>query len=183
MVDILNEIEGHKLTIHKNIKKLPQAKIYILSAWICKFLLRLPNAVKILNKYIKITDDENTIIQKIINGNIHDYEKLFEEFSKIDVYDENFEELEQLEIIILAGIDSCIKGLNDPNMLVGSLVDIIINLFDYYEQFSEKPEYWNKLKKEEMEIQKKYTEELSREVFLTIETYHEKYNLVDFGKI
>ena len=41
------------------------------------------------------------------------------------MYDESFEELEQLEIIILAGIDSCIKGLNDPNMLVGSFVDII----------------------------------------------------------
>jgi hypothetical protein len=183
MIDIMKEINNHKSILSNNIKNMNKEKIGVLSAWICNFLLELPNAIISLNNIIKINDSKNMIIKNILNKNIKKYKELFKNYyNETNEYDENYENINQIEITIIGGFELCIKGLTEEHLLIDALVQII-NLLDYCEQFSENKEYWNNLIEKEVEIQRKYTEELSKNMVLTIETYREIYKGVKFNII
>ncbi|SFC51770.1 hypothetical protein [Flavobacterium phragmitis] len=102
--------------------------------------------------------------------------------TETDEYADDFVELEPMEVNILSGLENCIYSLEKPQNTPSNFL-LIIDILDYYENFSDKPEYWNKLLEEEIQFQKEIAEKLSNGENLNENVYFERYKNVSFDEI
>lgn len=182
-MDIVKHIKQHTKNVQNGlILALPEQR-QNLKITALGFYMLLPDFEKVISKYIKIDIDKNQLISDIKNEHIAYYQREIEKSNaEIDVYSDDYEEPEQIEIFILGAFDHIVSDTNDTKNLVGLLIGIIDTL-DYYENFSDKPKYWNDLLEKEVAFQNEILNNIkSQEVFDT-SIYQKRYNKVEFTSL
>lgn len=147
------------------------------------FYFLLPDFEKTIEYHLKINIEKNDLIFKIENNELDDYRKANQKsIEDLDPYDENYEEIEEIETNILDAFSFSISDLNNSDYATRLFIGII-NILDYYENFSDDPKYWNNLLELEINFQKTILLELISGTAININIYHERYKDVIFDKI
>ncbi|WP_426473834.1 hypothetical protein [Chryseobacterium balustinum] len=182
-MDIVKRIDQHTKSLVDGLvsSSLEQRKSLAIS--ILGFYYQLPKFKETIHQYIGIKVKTHQLISDINNGHTQNYQKVIEKSNAdIDVYADNYEEPEPIEIFILdafAGVTSDLKfSMNLVALFIG-----IIDTLDYYENFSDRPEFWNNLLEKEVEFQKEVLIQLGSKQGFDASMYQKRYKNVNFDEL
>lgn len=182
-MDIVKHIKQHTENLQKgfeNASPVQRKNLKLAALW---FYFQLPNFELTISKHINIAITKAQLITDIDDGKVSQYRRANEHSkAEIDVYAEDYEELEQIEIFILDAFDYAIAEEEDVASLVGLFIGIIDTL-DYYENFSDEPEYWNALLAAEVAFQNDMLSKLELQDNLDMSAYQKRYVDVDFNEL
>ncbi len=177
-MEILDYYKNHCEQLKNKIEEKSEKEISELIMSVLVFYLNFENFNAIVKKNIDIDICHEKLLEDLRTNNLTFYRIAYQKtLDKIDEYADDYEELEEIELLILAGFDFAIY--EDRKLALFHLFDGIINMLDYYEQFSERPEYWNKMLETELSNQL----DLLTQNTININFYQEKYNGIVFEKI
>ncbi|KAF2509087.1 hypothetical protein [Flavobacterium foetidum] len=183
MFDIVSVISKHTAFLEDNLKALNPNQKKSIGCAFAKFYFLLPNVSECLEEHLKIKITEEQFINDFKNNNLQYFRNLLKNYdAETDPYSEDFVELEPMEINILSGLENCAFCLEEPQINMSNFL-LVIDILDYYEDFSDNPEYWNKLLEEEIQFQKEIAERLSNGENLDENIYYERYKNVPFDEI
>lgn len=182
-MDIVKYIKQHTENLQNGIIATSSEQRQNLKIVALSFYFLLPDFAETIRKYIKIDFDKKQFINDISNGNVETYQKESEKSNnEIDVYADDYEEAEQTEIFILDAFDCAISDTKNTESLVGLFVGIIDTL-DYYENFSDEPEYWNDLLEKEVAFQNEMLNKIKSQELFDNSIYQKRYNNVEFAEL
>lgn len=147
------------------------------------FYFLLPDFEKIISKYINIDIDKKQLISDIQR----EYTKIYQNASKkskaeIDEYSDDYEEPVPIEIFILDVFDNATSDRENLESLT-RLFTGIIDTLDYYENFSDEPEYWNNLLEKEITLQNEILTTLKKKETFDTAIYQKRYGNVEFNQL
>jgi hypothetical protein len=87
-----------------------------------------------------------------------------------------------MEVNIISGLENSVCAYDKSEYAVYNFL-LAIDILDYYENFSDNPEYWNNLLKEEIDFQQKIVEQISNGSVIDESIYFERYKEVRFDEI
>ncbi|MHC0439474.1 hypothetical protein [Flavobacterium sp. 3-210] len=183
MFNILDVLSQHKVFLENNLKELKIEQRKKIAVGFAQFYFLLDNVSECVEKHLKIKITEEELINNLKNNNIQYFKDALEKYdSETDEYADEFVELDAMEINILSGLENCVFSIeNSQNVLLNFL--LLIDILDYYENFSDNPEYWNKLLKEEIFFQKEIVQQIKNEKSLNDNFYFDRYKDVLFDQI
>ena len=147
------------------------------------FYFQLPDFEDVVSKFTKISINKNQLVSDIANGNIENYQKALEKSNaELDEYSDDYEELAATEVFILEAFENAIDDFKSTGGLFQLFIRIIDTL-DYYEQFSDEPEFWNSLLEKEVDFQKEILATLKSQDVFDTSIYQKRYNNIDFSKL
>ncbi len=182
-MDIVKQINQHTKSlieglIHSSLEQRKSLAISILG-----FYFQLPKFKETIQKYIQIRIKKHEVIADISDGRIEKYQEAIEKSNAdVDVYSDNYEEPEPIEIFILDAFASATSDLKLSTKIV-TLFTGIIDTLDYYENFSDKPEFWNNLLEKEIEFQNEILTQVRIKQAVDISMYQKRYKNVEFKKL
>ncbi|MDQ0781269.1 hypothetical protein [Chryseobacterium sp. W4I1] len=182
-MDIVKQINQHTNRLIDGLLSSSVEQRKSLTIAILGFYFQLGNFENIVYQYIQMRIKKKQLITDIKNGNVKNYQEAIEKSNAlVDIYADNYEEPEPIALFILdafAGATSDMKfSTNLVNLFVG-----IIDTLDYYENFSDRPTYWNNLLEEELEFQNEILRQLTRGSSFTILIYQNRYAGVTFEQL
>lgn len=178
-MDIVKHIAQHTENLDLELKNVSLAQRKNLKISLLGFYFLLPEFESVIKKYIQIDITKEQLLDDIANDNLDEYRKADDKSNaEVDVYAEDYEEPEPVEIFILDAFSHAISSLNYENLVF--LFVGIIDVLDYYENFSDEPEFWNDLLEKEVEFQNDILEKLKLNDPVDASIYYEKYKGVDF---
>ncbi|MFD2554523.1 hypothetical protein [Sphingobacterium tabacisoli] len=173
-MDIVQHITAHTERLRLGIPYASAKQLRDLKIAGLKFFFLLPDFVRIVQQYIPIAVKQEELIEDIVNGRLQQYQQAIERSNKeVDVYADDYEELEQLELFVLNAFEYATSA-DEANAVIGLLLEIIDTL-DYYENFSDNPLYWNKLLEEELVFQNELLKQLKANKDLQTDSYRIRY--------
>jgi hypothetical protein len=179
-MDILKHITKHTEKLKTELSKANSEQKKNLKISTLEFYFIFPEFEATINKYIEISIEKSQLISNIISENLKDYRKATENSNaEVDVYANDYEEPEQNEIFILNAFENAISDIKNTTSLVDLFIGIIDTL-DYYENFSENPEYWNNLLVEEVNRQNEILKNLHLKSEIDTLIYQKAYSKVEF---
>jgi len=182
-MDIVKHINQHTETLQNRLTTASPEQRQNLKVATLGFYFLLPDFEEIISKYIKVDIDKTQLASDISIGNIKNHQKASEKSNaEIDVYADNYEEPEQIEIIILEAFENAVSDIENTGGLLGLFIGIIDTL-DYYENFSDEPEYWNELLEKELAFQNKIMNMLKTQELFGTSIYQKRYAKVEFSKL
>lgn len=182
-MDIVKHIKRHCENLQIELSKSSTEHRKSLKLATLGFYFLLPNFEEVIKKYIKIDMDRQQLISDIKNKNVENYQKAIEKSNaETDEYSDDFEEAEPIEIFILDAFANATSNLADLNSLEGLFTGIIDTL-DYYENFSDNPEYWNNCLEKEVAFQTEILSMIKTQHTFDTSIYQKRYNDVEFNKI
>ena len=182
-MDIVKHITKHTEKLKTELSKATSEQKKNLKISALGFYFLFPEFETTIKKYIEINVEKSQLISNIINENLKDYQKANEKSNaEVDVYADDYEEPEQIEIFILDAFENAISDIKNTESLVGLFIGIIDTL-DYYENFSENPKYWNDLLAEEVKRQNEILKNLNIQSEIDTLIYHEAYSKVEFSEL
>lgn len=147
------------------------------------FYFQLPDFEDVVSKFIKISIDKNQLVSDISKGNVENYRKALKKSdAELDEYSDGYEELDAIELFILGAFENAIGDLKSTGGLFQLFIGIIDTL-DYYEQFSDEPEFWNSLLAKEVDFQNEILATLKSQDVFDPSVYQKRYNHIDFSKL
>lgn len=182
-MDIVNQINPHIKRLneglaHSSFEQRKSLTIAILSVY-----FKLYNFEETIKKHIGININKVQLISDISNNNVHHYKETIEKSNaEIDVYADDYEELEQIEVFILDGFTNAVSDLTITEHLVSLFIGII-DLLDYYENFSDTPEFWNNLLEKEVEFQNDILIKIKSGQTFDLSIYQKRYKEIEFDKL
>lgn len=182
-MDIVKQINQHTKSLNDGLvgSSLEQRKSLAIS--ILGFYFKLPNFEETIHKYIGITLKSDQLISDINKGNIQNYQEAIEKSNAdVDVYADNYEEPEPIEIFILDAFESATSDLKFTTKIVALFIGIIDTL-DYYENFSDRSEFWNNLLEKEVEFQNDILIQLGLNQEFEASMYQKRYENVNFDEL
>lgn len=182
-MDIVKQIDQNTKSLVDGLvsSSLEQRKNLAIS--ILGFYYQLPKFEETIHKYIGIKVKRNQLFLDINNGHIENYLQTIEKSNAdIDVYADNYEEPEPIEIFILDAFASGTSDLKFTTKIVALFIGIIDTL-DYYENFSDRPEFWNNLLEKEVEFQKEVLIQLGSKQAFDASMYQKRYKNVNFDEL
>jgi hypothetical protein len=182
-MDIVKQIDQHTKNLVDGLvsSSLEQRKSLAIS--ILGFYYQLPKFEETIHKYIGIKVKRNQLFLDIINGHIENYLETIEKSNvAIDVYADTYEEPEPIEIFMLDAFASGTSDLKFTTKIVALFIGIIDTL-DYYENFSDRPEFWNNLLEKEVEFQKEVLIQLGSKQAFDASMYQKRYKNVNFDEL
>ena len=184
MFDIVKQIDNYLNALKVDLSELSQKDRCFFSVWCMRIVLKLPNAITIINNTYKLNLTDEGLLEHILSAkNIGHYELLIKKsLDEMEEYADDFVEMEQLDIFVLAGFEQCIKGVNNSDDLVYA-AENLINILDFYEQFTDEQEYWNNLLEQEFIGQKEFVDDILKGKPVNIDSYHEFYENVNFESL
>lgn len=181
MIDIVKHIKKHTENLQKGFKNLSVEQVKQLKLMALVFYFKLPRWQKVIEQYIKSPIDKKKLIDDIINESTTSYQEIIEKSTaEVDEYADDYEELEQIPIFILDAFENAVADNKKKESVVALFLGIIDTL-DHYENFSEKPEYWNHLLEQEVGFQNEILMAVEKNEPLDIWIYQKKYNGVEFS--
>ncbi|MCT2406072.1 hypothetical protein NZD88_00710 [Chryseobacterium antibioticum] len=179
-MDIVKHISQHTKSLIERLDGSSLEQRKSLTVAILGFYYQLPNFEETLHKYLYIRIKKQQLIADIYNGHLQNYQAAIEKSNAIvDVYADNYEEPEPIELFILdafAGITSDLKlSANVVPLFIG-----IIDTLDYYENFSDQPEFWNNLLEKEVAFQNEIINQLKSKQAFDAAIYKNRYENVSF---
>lgn len=120
------------------------------------------------------------LITDIANANIQTYQNAVNQSNAdTDVYSDGYEEPDPMELFVLDAFASAISDLKFSSNIVALFIGIMDTL-DYYENFSDRQEYWNNLLEKEVEFQKEILIQLRSNEAVSASIYKKRYQTVEF---
>lgn len=182
-MDIVKHIKQHTENLQNGLIAISSEQKQNLKVIALGFYALLPNFEEVVSKYIKIQIDHEQLIADIKNENVENYRKESKKINaEVDVYADDYEEPEQIEIFILDAFDNLVSDTKNIESLVGLFIGIIDTL-DYYENFSDEPEYWNNLLDKEVAFQNEILNALKIKEIIDPSIYQKRYVDVEFNDI
>lgn len=183
MFNILHIITQHKDFLKNNLQGINQNQGISIGCAFAEFYFLLPNAVTCLEKYLKIKITKERFINDLKNNTFEYFKDALKKYDEeTDVYSDNFVELDTMEIYILSGLENCLFDIKEEQIVTSNFL-LIIDILDYYENFSDNPEYWNKLLEEEIHFQKEIAIKIKNKEILDDSFYFNRYKNVPFDEI
>lgn len=183
MFDIVAIISKHRSFLEDQLKQLNPNQIKAISKAFIRFYFLLPETAACAAHHLKIKIEENQLLTHLENDTLQYFKEALKKYDlETDEYADEFVELEPLEVNILSGIENCVYSLEKPQNVISNFL-LIIDILDYYENFSEKSEQWNKLLEEEVQFQKEITERIVHGEIPEENSYYERYKNVSFDEI
>ena len=182
-MDIVKQIDQHTKSLNDGLvsSSLEQRKSLAIS--ILGFYFQLSKFRETIHKYIGIKVKSNQLIADINKGNIENYQEAIEKSNAdVDVYADNYEEPEPIEIFMLDAFDSATSDLKFTTRIVALFIGII-DALDYYENFSDRSEFWNNLLEKELEFQNDILIQLGLKQAFDASMYQNRYENVDFDEL
>lgn len=182
-MDIVKHINQHTENLKKGLADSSFEQRKSLTVALLGFYFQWSDFESIISKYIKIDINQSQLISDINNQNVEKYQEANEKsIAETDVYSDDYEEPEPIELFILDAFANATDRLKNTNPLVGLFIGII-DLLDYYENFSDEPEFWNTCLEKEVEFQNEMLIHLhSIETFDPL-LYQKRYDKIEFGRI
>lgn len=182
-MDIVNHIKKHTESLQNGFESLSADQIKALKLMALGFYFKLPHWQKVIEQYTNIPIDKQKLVQEINEVSTTAYQEVMEKrTAEMDEYAEDYEELEQITIFILNAFENAVADNHITECAVSMYLDII-NTLDYYENFSEDPDYWHQLLEQEVEFQSALLTELPSPIKLNMATYEERYREVEFPNL
>ncbi|WP_034762996.1 hypothetical protein [Chryseobacterium gregarium] len=181
-MDIVKHIKQHTEHLQKELKNYSAGQRADLKAATLGFYFQLPGYEEVIGRYLGISIDRKQLIDDIYRENVNNYHKVIEKINaETDVYSDDYEEPDPVEIFMLSSFDNAVSGLEKTESSVGLCIGIIDTL-DYYENFSNQPAYWNALLEKEVAFQNEMLKALKSQNDYDISVYHKRYHHVEFGE-
>ena len=182
-MDIVKQIDQHTKSLVDGLVRSSLEQRKSLAISILGFYFQLPNFKETIYKYIRIRIKKQQLISDINNGLVQNYQEAIEKSNAdADVYVDNYEEPEPIEIFILDAFASGTSDLKFTTKIVALFIGIIDTL-DYYENFSDRPEFWNNLLEKEVEFQKEVLIQLGSKQAFDASMYQKRYKDVNFDEL
>ncbi|MFN0254139.1 hypothetical protein [Pedobacter ureilyticus] len=182
-MDIVKHLKKHTEQIHSQLLNTSVEERMLLKTITLRFYFLLPDFDNIVRKCLKINIDKDQLVSDIIDGHLEKYQKPVKKSNaEIDEYADDFEEAEQMEIFILDAIDNATSSVADLPSLERLFLGII-DVLDYYENFSDQPEYWNGLLDKELPFQIEFLNSIKSPENVDSFSYQKRYEDVDFSEV
>lgn len=182
-MDIVRHIQQHYENLHIELSKSSSEQKKNLKVATLSFYFLLPDFEEIIRKYIRIDIDKKQLTSDIKNRNVEKYQKAIEKNNaEIDEYSDEFEEAEPIEIFILDAFENATSDLDDLKSLEALFYGIIDTL-DYYENFSDNPEYWNNILEKEVAFQNEILNTIKTKDIFDTSIYQIRYENVEFSEL
>lgn len=182
-MDIVKHINQHTKSLIEELISSSLEQRTSLAIAILEFYFQLPKFKETIQKYIRIRIKKHQVIADISEGRVQKYQEAIEKSNTdIDVYGDNYEEREPIEILILDAFSNATSDLKLSTKIVALFIGIIDTL-DYYENFSDKPEFWNNLLEKEVEFQHEILTQVRLKQAVDISMYQKRYKNVEFKKL
>ncbi len=179
-MDIVKHITAHTENLRRGMVDASDEQLRDLKVATLSFFLLLPDFETIVQQHINITVNREQLFDAIASDSLEHYQEAIQASNAgVDVYADDYEELEQLELFVLNAFEYATAGANQSDAVVGLLLEIIDTL-DYYENFSDTPLYWNKLLELEVAFQNDILEQIKANGKLRTDSYQERYKEVTF---
>lgn len=183
-MNIVQIINQHHFALKRAIEQSSVQQRKSLVAAIFSFYLKLPYFKETVEKHYQIKLDQQQILVDIAQNKLSDYQaKIQQANALVDEYandpEHGYEELEALETMSLDGFFMLLSDQHDAQNLIG-LFSSIIEVLDYYENFSDDPSYWNGVLAQEIAFQEKMMLEITSEKIFDESTYRERYQEIHF---
>jgi hypothetical protein len=180
-MDIVTHIQPHTENLQNVCGRLSTEQLKNLKLAVMEFYYLLPGFEDVVSRYIKIPITKDQLSTDISNGNLESYQTAIEKSNaEIDEYAADYEEPEALDIFILEALDNAVASTNNPASVAGLFLGVI-NTLDYYENFSDEPEYWNKLLEQELLLQNEIVSAAEKNELSAHSVYQKQYKYVDFA--
>ncbi|MBW1657949.1 hypothetical protein [Flavobacterium quisquiliarum] len=180
MFDIVSIISKHTAFLEDQLKQINANQRKSIAIAFAQFYFLLPDVTECLEEHLNVKITKEQFIADLKNDNLQYLKEALQKYDNdIDPYSEDFVELEPIEINILSGLENCIYNPEKPQNAPSNFL-LIIDILDYYENFSDNPEYWNKLLEEEIQFQREITERMANGEIPEENLYYERYKNVDF---
>lgn len=183
MFDIVSVISTHTAFLEDKLKQLDLNQRKSIGRAFIRFYFLLPETKECIKHHLKIDIEEDTLLNDLENDTLQYFKDALKNYNaEIDEYADNFEELEPMEVNIISGLENCVNSSVKSDYAVYNFL-LLIDILDYCENFSDNPEYWNNLLKEEIEFQKKIAEQIYNGETIDENAYFERYQEVPFNEI
>jgi hypothetical protein len=182
-MDIVKHISQHTRNLIEGLvhSSLEQRKSLVIA--LLGFYSQLPNFKGTLNQYLHININKRQLISDIRTGHLQIYLEAIEKSNAdADVYADNYEEPEPIELLILDAFAGMTSDLKFSTPLVPLLIGIIDTL-DYYENFSNRPEFWHQLLEKKVQFQNEILIQLRSGLVLQASMYEKRYEYVKFNQL
>ncbi len=178
-MDILDVFETHCQQLQKKIADKTLDEINLLIISVLKFYLQFSEFNDIIKKHIFIDLSQKKFLEDLKTDNLEFYriadKKAFDELDQDD--EESYVEYDSMELLLLSGFEYSLHENREEALFY--LFDGIINILDFYEQFSDRAEYWNKILAEELANQLQLLDNSE----IDLDFYKKKYDKMAFEKI
>lgn len=182
-MDIVQHIRAYTESLQTGFAKLSAEQRKLLKVMALTFYFQLPDAVNVIEGHIHGPIDKDRLLEDIRNGTAGRYKEITGKSNDdLDEYADDYEELEQIPIYILDAFDHAVDDNPSSDGVVALFLGII-NTLDYYENFSEEPEYWNGVLEKEVVFQKQLLATLESGNELDTSIYQHRYGDVTFVEL
>lgn len=174
-MDIVKHIGKHTENLQKGLERssIEQRKSLIIA--LLKFYFLLDNFEQVIAKYIRIEIDKNRFISDLRNENVQQYkEAIAKSADGMDEYADDYEEPGPVEIFVLDAFSCAVSDVKNAGNVTGLLTGVI-DVLDYFENFSEEPEFWNDVLEKEVRFQNEILSETDLRKTFDPSIYHERY--------
>lgn len=179
-MNIVQIIDQHTFALKRAIELASVAQRKSLVIAIYGFYQRLPHFENIIERHYQIRIDNKKLFKDIEQENLTHYQSQIKQANAaIDEYADDYEELEATQIIALDAFSMIVSNQNKSNNLV-ALFSSVIEVLDYYENFSEDPAFWNQILEQEITFQKQIMNEISENVIVDESIYAQRYQHIEF---
>ncbi|WP_252509444.1 hypothetical protein [Acinetobacter bereziniae] len=110
---------------------------------------------------------------------IHYQQKIQRSNAAIDEYVDDYEELDEIEVICLDAFAMMVSKQDKSQALV-ALLSGVIELLDYYQNFSDQPKYWNAILEKEVLFQEQIMNDISTHITFDVSIYAHRYQNIEF---
>lgn len=182
-MDIVQHIKQHTEDLQQGLIHCSPEQFKKLKTAVIGFYYLLPGFEDVINRYININITRDQLSADIIIENLESYQTaIAKSNAETDEYAADYEEPEDIDIFILEAFDNLVADTDNTASLVSLFIGVI-NTLDYYENFSDAPEYWNNLLEQELVLQKEILQAIARNELPDSSIYEKRYDKVDFTVI
>ncbi|ANF52879.1 hypothetical protein A0O34_21185 [Chryseobacterium glaciei] len=182
-MDIVKHINEHTKSLIEGLVGSSMEQRKSLTVALLGFYYQLPNFEETIQKYIKISAKKRQLIADINTSHVQNYQEAIEKSNAaVDVYADNYEEPEPIELFILDAFSNATSDLKFATNIAALFIGIIDTL-DYYENFSDKPEFWNNVLEKEVAFQNEIISQLKSKQTFGAAIYKNRYEDVEFNQL
>ncbi|MDR2234943.1 MAG: hypothetical protein LBE92_02360 [Chryseobacterium sp.] len=177
-MDIVKHIAKHTEDLRNGFTdSSPEQRKSLVTA-VLRFYFLLDDFDGIIARYINISLEKEQLIADINRENTRHYQEANEKsLAETDEYADDYEEPDPIELFVLDAFSNAVSDLNKVENIVGLLIGVIDTL-DYYENFSDHPEFWNEILEKEVRFQNEISSDIKSQKIFDPMMYHERYHKI-----
>lgn len=182
-MNIVQIIDQHTFALKHAIEQASLMQRKSLVKAVFGFYEKLPHFYQTIEQYYHIHIENNQLLKDIDQENLALYQNQIKlANAEVDEYSDDYEELEAIQIIALDAFSMVVSNQNKSKNLL-ALLSSVIEVLDYYENFSDDPAYWNQVLEQEIIFQKQIMNEISENVIVDESIYVQRYQSIEFADL